>query len=120
MPYSWLIKYPMKSQQMGRRTRRFFVLRDNYLSYHKDRPTVEEDPEEHDSQNTLVLTANSTVEVGRKFLTRCLIVSTPADTLWIRVRGDYAQEAVKWLTELNKSLQFLQRRKLRTVHVSCQ
>ena len=100
----------MKSQKFGRATRRFFVLRDHYLSYHTDKPRAEEDVSTF-SPNTLLLTEDSTVTVGRKLLARCLVVTTPMDTLWIRVRGDYTEDAVKWLAELNKCIQFLQRRK---------
>jgi hypothetical protein len=100
----------MKTQKMGRATRRFFVLRDHYLSYHNGKPHSEEDVSTF-SPNTLVITEDTTVVVGRRLLVRCLIVTTPEDKLWIRVRGEDTDDAVKWLSELNKSIQFLQRRK---------
>ncbi len=107
----------MKSQKMGRQTRRFFVLRDHYLSYHAEKPKVEEEVSSF-NQNTLLLTEDTTVAIGRKMLARCLIVTTPADTLWIRLRNDYTQEAVKWMDQLNKSIQFLQRRKYLSLSLS--
>ena len=36
----WMYKWPLRSQQSGRRTRRFFVLRNNAMFYFKDEPVA--------------------------------------------------------------------------------
>jgi hypothetical protein len=100
----------MKSQKIGRQTRRFFVLRDHYLSYHKDKPTNEEEVSTFNA-NTLLLTEDTSIQISRKLLTRCLTITTPSDTLWIKLKNDQTQDIVRWCDQLNKSLQFLQRRK---------
>ncbi len=107
----WCWKWPMKTQNMGRLRKRFFVLRDHILSYHKIKPSSEEELATSFSANTSMhVTDNSTVSIGRKFLQRCLIVNTPFDTLWLKMNGkDFAGEAVKWITEINKAIQFLNR-----------
>jgi hypothetical protein len=38
----WVIKWPMKKQNAGMRTKRFLILRDRTLSYHKKEPSREE------------------------------------------------------------------------------
>eukprot|EP01033_Poteriospumella_lacustris_P014011 gene14011-10012_t len=108
----WLLKWPMQSQRMGRRRWRFFVLRDNLLAYYANRPTSEEEIATTFSRNSLHLTETSNVAIGRKFLQRCLVVTTPLDTLWIRVRKDYQVEVNRWMREINQAIALQQRPKL--------
>jgi hypothetical protein len=108
----WLLKWPMQSQRLGRRRWRFFVLRDNLLAYYAGRPTSEEEIATTFSRNSLHITENSSVTIGRKFLQRCLVVTTPLDTLWIRVRKDYAVEVNRWMRELNQAITLQQRPKM--------
>ena len=107
----WCWKFPMKTQNFGRLRKRFFILRDNVLSYHKSKPKHEEDVASAFSHNTLHLTDNSTITIGRKRLQKCLIVTTPFDTLWLKMKKDFTTEAVKWIGEINKAIQFFNRRK---------
>ena len=56
----------MKSQKTGMRTKRFFVLRDSILSYHKAKPTSMEEIDLETSQTgRLTLTEKSTISRGR-------------------------------------------------------
>lgn len=103
----------MRSQQFGRRMRRFFVLRDHILSYHTTKPQSEEEVYANYSINSLHLTETSTAEIGRKMLMRSLIVNTPLDTLWVRSYAGSKEEA-KWYKEINKSIQLQKKSKLET------
>ncbi len=76
----WMYKWPMKSQKTGRRTKRFFVLRDNILSYHKTQPSSMEINDVGLSSGSLTLTANSTVGRGRYFFPLKYYVSF---SLWL-------------------------------------
>jgi hypothetical protein len=107
---SWLLKWPMKSQKFGRRMRRFFVLRDHILSYHVTRPADEEEVYSNYSLSSLHVTENTTVEVGRHMFMRSLVITTPLDTLWIRMQNGSTDEN-KWIAEINKSIQQLQKSK---------
>jgi hypothetical protein len=106
----WCWKFPMKTQSFGRIRKRFFILRDNILSYHKHKPLHEEDVASTFSHNTLHLTDNSSITIGRKRLQKCLIITTPFDTLWLKMKRDFTTEAVKWIGEFNKAIQFFGRR----------
>jgi hypothetical protein len=106
----WCWKFPMKTQSFGRIRKRFFILRDNVLSYHKHKPLHEEDVASTFSHNTLHLTDNSSITIGRKRLQKCLIITTPFDTLWLKMKRDFTTEAVKWIGEFNKAIQFFGRR----------
>jgi hypothetical protein len=100
----------MKSQKFGRRMRRFFVLRDHILSYHVTRPADEEEVYSNYSLSSLHVTENTTVEVGRHMFMRSLVITTPLDTLWIRMQNGSTDEN-KWIAEINKSIQQLQKSK---------
>ena len=54
---------------------------------------------------------NILVTVGRKYFTRCLIITTPEDTLWIRMYRDFSSEAAQWMHEMNKAIAYQKRRK---------
>jgi hypothetical protein len=106
----WLLKWPMKSQAFGGRKRRFFVLRDDVLSYRDHRPKDEGEAYSVLPMGSMAITPNTTVEIGRYMLLRSLIVTTPGDRLWIRSRsGDVDEE--RWVNELTKSVQNQRRSK---------
>lgn len=100
----------MQSQKFGRRMLRFFVLRDHILSYHVTRPTDEEEVYSNYSLSSLHITENTSVEVGRHMFLRSLVITTPLDKLWIRMQNGNAEEG-KWIGNINKSIQQLQRSK---------
>jgi hypothetical protein len=66
----------MKSQSIGTRTRRFFVLRDHLLSYYTSKPSSEEEVLENFSPNSLHLTGTSTVELSSYYFSRCIMITT--------------------------------------------
>lgn len=93
----------MQSQNFGRRMRRFFVLRDSVLSYHVSRPKSEEEVYSNYSLSSLILTENSSVQIGRRYFLRSMIVTTPIDKLWVRMKNGAADEK-KWVTEITKAI----------------
>ena len=84
--------------------RRFFVLRDHILSYHLTKPHNMEEIYSNYSMSSLHLTENTTVEIGRHFFLRSLIITTPLDKMWIRMKNGAAEE-IKWVNELTKAIQ---------------
>jgi hypothetical protein len=108
----WCWKWPMATQSFGRLRKRFFILRDNVLSYHKVKPLHEEDIASSFSHNTMHLTDTSTVSIGRKRLQKCLIITNPFDTLWLKMKKDFTNEAVKWVSEINKAISLFNKAKL--------
>jgi hypothetical protein len=102
----WHYKWPMKSQKTGMRTKRFFVLRDNILSYHKTKPTVfpDDDNDDLDSSNgRLTLTETSTIVRGRYFVTPCFTITTPYDTLWMKIKGDVGEQE-RWMDQIRLAI----------------
>ncbi len=97
----------MKSQAFGRRSKRFFVLRDNLLTYHNKKPDNEDEVLAHySSKNSLVLTEETSVTMARHYFLRSMVVTTPVDTLWIRFRswkGNEEKEA-RWKNEFSKAI----------------
>jgi hypothetical protein len=71
----------MQSQSTGRRTKRFFVLRNNLLSYHKVKPVDEEAVLGSYNINTIHIDEASAIEIGRRRFQRYELVSSsaPAD-----------------------------------------
>jgi hypothetical protein len=108
----WCWKWPMASQSFGRLRKRFFILRDNVLSYHKVKPLHEEDIASSFSHNTMHLTDTSAVSIGRKRLQKCLIITNLFDTLWLKMKKDFTNEAVKWVSEINKAISQFNKAKL--------
>ena len=98
----------MKSQKFGRRSKRFFVLRDKILTYHKAKPSDENDVlRNYSSRNGLVLTEDTTVTMTRHYCLRAMTVCTPEDQLWIRFRSFRGNEVKekRWKEELYKAVQ---------------
>jgi hypothetical protein len=95
----------MKSQKTGLRTKRFFVLRDNVLTYHKSKPTVNVDDEMdlESSCGRVTLTENSTIARGRYLLTPCFTITTPYDTLWMKIKGD-VDEQERWMDQIRLAI----------------
>lgn len=74
----WLNKWPNKSRGIGLRTRRFFILRGEWLLYPATRPQNEDELEAEFALNSLQLTANSTAQLARHHLWPCVQVTTPS------------------------------------------
>jgi len=85
----WRFKWPMKSQGMGRMTKRFFVLRDDELSYYK---TVPRDRRGERAEAFMRLVPGTTVKKDRKFLRACITVQSPLDTLWLKAFKDSSDD----------------------------
>lgn len=71
-------KWPMRTQKAGRRTRRFFILRDDTLSYHR-RPPADMEEYIHGDDNyalsSLKLLYNSTCVRGFKRWWPCVVTT---------------------------------------------
>lgn len=98
----WMTKWPMKSQRAGRMTKRFFLLRDNVLSYYKRKP-INEEQAETGLKYGLRLSDTSTIAKGRHFLIPCITVTTTTDTLWTRCGKNVAEED-NWIKEIRKGI----------------
>lgn len=76
----WVLKWPMKKQSAGMRTKRFFVLRDRMLSYHKHEPTKSEyDTVSSTPLLSVKLKTGDTVGLGTKTFLSCVEVSASKD-----------------------------------------
>lgn len=80
----WGYKWPMLRQKAGLRTKRFFILRNDLLSYHAREPRSKEEAHEDYAMHSLRLRPGSTVVPTRRYLQDCLEVATPVDTLWFK------------------------------------
>lgn len=131
---SWLVKWPLRSQKFGRRRRRFFVLRDNLLTYYTHKPSMQStwshgnignatntqrgsgrgSADEH-GIHTITITDDTTVSYGRRFFQKCLLLTTPMDSLYIHINRELENRennlVTRWLQELTKAIQAHQKRK---------
>lgn len=80
----WGYKWPMLRQKVGLRTKRFFILRNDLLSYHSREPRSKEEAHADYAMHSLRLRPGSTVTKTRRYLQDCLEVATPVDTLWFK------------------------------------
>lgn len=75
----WLIKWPMQSQnRFGRRTTRYFVLRDRFLSYYNTVPgslTSSSSYTPDSAMHTIFLSRTHTVAISRHHMRSCVKVS---------------------------------------------
>jgi len=101
----WRIKWPMKSQGMGRMTKRFFVLRDDEISYFK---TVPRDRRGEKAEAFIRLVPQSIVKKDRKLLMSCITVQTPLDTLWLRAFKDSSDDI--FINEVKRGIEANNRR----------
>ena len=85
----WRFKWPMKSQGMGRMTKRFFVLRDDEITYYK---SVPRDRRGERAEAFIRLVPGTTVKKDRKFLRACITVQSPLDTLWLKAFKDSSDD----------------------------
>ena len=105
-----LYKWPIKSKGSfkSRLSAKFFVLRDNDVTYHSKRPTSDQ---LSSSSKSFTVTANSTISTGRHLLLPCLTITTPQDTLWLRT-GKNATITQKWIREVRNGIAFNARKKV--------
>lgn len=80
----WGFKWPMLRQKAGLRTKRFFILRNDLLSYHAREPRSKEEAHADYAMHSLRLRPGSNVAIKRRFFQDCLEVATPVDTLWFK------------------------------------
>jgi hypothetical protein len=72
----WLSKWPMKNQKAGMMTRRFFILRDRILSYHRVEPSSQEEASADYSMHSVKLKKGHYVHRSRHHMTSCVKVSS--------------------------------------------
>ena len=80
----WGYKWPMLRQKAGLRTKRFFILRNDMLSYHAREPRSKEEAHEDFAMHSLRLRPGTAVTKTRRYFQDCLEVTTPVDTLWFK------------------------------------
>lgn len=105
-----MMKWPMKTQAFGRPSRRFFVLRDDLLTYHEDKPKTEEDLDVNSALSGLRITDDTVVRQGRHYLMKCLVIQNHLDTLWVRC-GQNNVEEDKWVRAIGQSIDQIRRSK---------
>jgi hypothetical protein len=98
----WGFKTPMKSQKAGRSTRRFFVYRDDTLSYFRKEPQTLEDVKEIAERRCLKVTKGSTLRVVKKYLRDYVMLETPVDTMWLRPVDRELQ--AEWTGQIQRTL----------------
>lgn len=104
----WGYKTPMKSQRTGRRTRRFFLCRDDALSYFPKEPQSVEEVMENLEQRSLKVTRGSSVRVVKRYFTDYVMLETPVDTMWFRSRNKEQQG--DWMKQIQRTLTFQERK----------
>jgi hypothetical protein len=110
----WLDKWPMKSQSLGRKTNRYFILRDQLVTYHKSEEeatgsngssSLIEDPQamRKDGQDHSVSLCGSTVlRVGTHHRSPCVSLKSPRDMLWFKAENSDVDAA--WMAEIQFSV----------------
>lgn len=100
------MKWPTKNQQsMGRLAKRYFVLKDNVLSYHKQEIIEEDDMLGTPITKFFTLTSDCQVKIGIHNMQRCLKVITNTEKLWIALNGENEMEIEsRWVTALNAAI----------------
>jgi hypothetical protein len=99
----WGFKWPMKRQNVGRRTRRFFVLRGDLLAYHAQEPRSRDEAHADYALHSLRLKPGSTVSRTRRMLQDCIQVETPVDTLWFKSKNKAQHD--RWVRLLDQAIQ---------------
>ena len=98
----WGYKWPMKRQKAGRRTTRFFILRDDLVSYHAREPRSAAEAHADYALHSLRLKPGSSISRTRKFFQDCVQVETPIDTLVFRSKNNTNQ--TRWIQLLQEAL----------------
>jgi hypothetical protein len=70
----WLYKWPMKNQKAGMMTRRFFILRDRILSYHRVEPSSQEEASADYSMHSVKLKKGHYVHRSKHHMSSCVKV----------------------------------------------
>lgn len=70
----WLYKWPMKNQKAGMMTRRFFILRDRILSYHRVEPSSQEEASADYSMHSVKLKKGHYVHRSKHHMRNCVKV----------------------------------------------
>ena len=99
----WGFKWPMKRQNAGRRTRRFFVLRGDLLAYHAHEPRSKDEAHADYALHSLRLKPGSNVSTTRRMLQDCIQVETPVDTLWFKSKNKSQHQ--RWMRLLNQAIE---------------
>jgi hypothetical protein len=73
----WLSKWPMKNQKAGMMTRRFFILRDRILSYHRVEPSSQEEASADYSMHSIKLKKGHYVHRSKHHMTSCVKARQP-------------------------------------------
>lgn len=107
----WMIKWPMKSQASGRRTKRFFVLRGSKLSYHRGRPESIDEIENVAPAACLEITADTKAQKVRYLFYSCIQVETPNDYLYF-MRAQRTDNHDRWMKQINLAINVQGRRHL--------
>jgi hypothetical protein len=103
----WGVKTPMKSQKAGRSTRRFFVYRDDTLSYFRNEPSLEDIKRISEHRN-LKVTKGSSLRAVKKYLRDYVMLETSVDTMWFRPLNKELQAA--WMKQVQRTLTFHDRK----------
>jgi hypothetical protein len=101
----------MRTQKYGRRTKRFFILRDENLSYHRKPPASMKEyiyGSDNYAMSSLKLGKTSTVAKGYKRFWSCVVTQTEADTLWMK--GADTEQEDRWVDAISTSVSNLNRR----------
>lgn len=94
----WLYKWPMKNQKAGMMTRRFFILRDRILSYHRVEPSSQEEASADYSMHSIKLKKGHYVQRSRHHMRTCVKLDTVNDALWVRCNSK--EEEDEWIAAI--------------------
>jgi len=100
----------MRSQKYGRRTKRFFILRDENLSYHRKPPATMKEyiyGSDNYAMSSLKLGKSSTVAKGYKRFWSCVVTQTDTDTLWMK--GADKDHEDRWVEAISTTVSNLNR-----------
>lgn len=103
----WGYKWPMKRQKAGLRTKRFFILRNDLLSYHAREPRSKEEAHADYAMHSLRLRPGTAVSKTRRYLQDCLEVATPVDTLWFKSADKKLHN--RWINLINNAVEHYSR-----------
>ena len=90
---------------MGRLAKRYFVLKDNVLSYHKIE--IEEDDDMLATPQTkfFPITADCQVKIGMHNMQKCMKIITSTEKIWVALNGENEMEIeTRWVTALQTAI----------------
>lgn len=106
-------KFPTTSQGWGKVERRYFVLKENILSYFTTRPSGDVYAPDLRPRKTFLITHNTTIETCTVLFRRCIKVHFPESDqcLWLKTKKAGCAKEVKWLSALKLAIASQQRKK---------